>query len=63
MAKHQEENTLTLNFAEAAIHDKKEIRLFRDYADRYFLIGVPDKIILDYRIAVQIAYDRFVLFI
>lgn len=39
MTKKQEDNALTLNFAEANIQDKDTIRLFRDYADRRFLVG------------------------
>ena len=38
MTKKQEDNALTLNFAEANIQDKDTIRLFRDYADRRFLL-------------------------
>ena len=38
MTKKQEDNALTLNFAEANIQDKDTIRLFRDYADRRFLV-------------------------
>ena len=44
MTKKQEDNALTLNFAEANIQDKDTIRLFRDYADKRFLVGyVPEK--------------------
>lgn len=44
MVKKQEDNALTLNFAEANIQDKDTIRLFRDYADKRFLVGyVPEK--------------------
>jgi DNA adenine methylase len=44
MAKQQEDNTLTLNFEEAGIENKKSIRLFRDYEERHFLIGyIPPK--------------------
>jgi len=44
MTKKQEDNALTLNFAEANIQDKDTIRLFRDYADRRFLVGyIPEK--------------------
>ena len=43
MTKKQEDNALTLNFAEANIQDKDTIRLFRDYADRRFLVGyIPE---------------------
>lgn len=38
MAKHQEDNTLTINFAEADV-EQKSVRLFRDYAERHFLVG------------------------
>ena len=44
MTNKQEDNALTLNFAEANIQDKDTIRLFRDYADRRFLVGyIPEK--------------------
>lgn len=44
MAKQKEDNTLTLNFAEAETESKESIRLFRDYEERRFLIGyVPEK--------------------
>ena len=44
MTKKQEDNALTLNFAEANIQDKDTIRLFRDFADKRFLVGyVPEK--------------------
>ena len=44
MTKKQEDNALTLNFAEANIQDKDTIRLFRDYADKRFLVGyIPEK--------------------
>ena len=39
MTKKQEDNALTLNFAEANIQDGDTIRLFRDYAERRFLVG------------------------
>ena len=39
MAKQKEAKTLTLNFAEANIQDGDTIRLFRDYAERRFLVG------------------------
>ena len=44
MTKKQEDNTLTLNFAEAENQDENVVRLFRDYAKRRFLIGyVPER--------------------
>lgn len=39
MAKGQQNIDRTFNLAEAEIQDDKTVRLFRDYADRYFLIG------------------------
>ena len=39
MADKQGNIALTLNFAEADVQDKETIRLFRDYADRHFLVG------------------------
>ena len=43
MTKKQEDNALTLNFAEANIQDKDTIRLFRDYMERFFLVGYCKK--------------------
>jgi hypothetical protein len=39
----QQEIGLTLNFAEANIEENNTVRLFRDYADRRFLIGYCKK--------------------
>ena len=44
MSKQKNEIELTLNFADANISEASEVRLFRDFADRRFLIGyVPEK--------------------
>lgn len=36
---HQQEIERTINFADANIVDKREVRLFRDYTNRRFLVG------------------------
>lgn len=43
MAKQTSDIELTLNFADANISDESPVRLFRDYADRRFLIGFCPK--------------------